>query len=120
MELTIKSPRAKEKNNHKTESEISRIWYEHIDSLMEEATKAQNKMIKWSDSGRRDEIEEEIKDLNKEQVKRKIEEDIETCKEAYNILNQKVEEAYKGMEDIEITTTGMSIISSQEIIDSLF
>ena len=120
MEVITKSPKAKKKNDYKKESQISSVWYEEINSLMEEATEALNKTIRWSDLSRRDEIKKETAGMSKEQIKKIIEEDIEEYRRATDIVNQKIEVVYGEMEGVEIEESEMTITSSQEIIDNLF
>ena len=120
MEVIIKSPRTIEENDYKRESKISSVWYEEVNSLMEEATKALNKTIRWSDSSRRDEIKRETAGMNREQIKKIIEEDIEEYRRATDIVNQKIKDVYGEMEGVEIEESEMTITSSQEIIDNLF
>lgn len=122
FEVIIKSPRTKKetKNYYDMEGKIGDIHDKEVAPLMKKATEALNNVMKWTDTTRSDEIKKMIADMNEEQIRNKIEKDINECKNAYDTINQKVEEIFGEMEDVEITTTGMSTISSRKIIDSLF
>ena len=122
FELIIKSPRTKKgtENYYDVEGEIGRIHDEEIFALMEKATEALNSVLKWSDSTRRDEIKNMIAGMNKKQIRDKVKEDINECKNTYDTINQKVEEIFGEMKDVEITTTGMGLINGQKIINNLF
>jgi len=118
FEVIIKSPRTKRetKNYYDMEGKIGGIYDKEIAPLMKKATEALNNVMKWNDPTRSD----EIKNMNEKQIRDKIVEDANKCKNAYDNINKKVEEIFGEMEDVEITTTGMSTISSRKIIDSLF
>lgn len=122
FELIIKSPRTKKgtENYYDIEGEIGRIHDEEIFALMEKATEALNSVLKWSDSTRRDEIKNMIAGMNKKQIRDKVKEDINECKNTYDTINQKVEEIFGEMKDVEITTTEMGLINGQKIINNLF